>query len=433
LSGIANIAGVRGGITVREALRLRSLQRARIVAGTDGLERVIGSVNVMEVPDILPFVKEHELLLTTAYPIRDDPTALERLVPELAKRDLAAIAIVRRAFLREIPAAALARADELGLPVLELPEQASFNEIMAEVFGRLLDRQAMQLRMRRYEAALLDEFVSDPSASPDVIAEHAALLGWDLGIPRIAMIVELRRDGSAIVGVAGQPLEDGLLHALGGILGSGAIVWAGRSGLSLLVDARSDPMTVARQVRDGLRRVAPDLRAAIGIGRASDGVEAIHRSFREASRALAVGRDLDGDEAVLGYEQLGVYRVLHRFGTDDAELRRYCDDLIGPLVEHDRARGTDLVRTLDRYLRNERSITATARDLQVHYNTLRYRLRRIDDLVGGIDRRPGTRLGLELALHAWKLLNGPRAERAIRERDPRRAPPWRRKPTTAGS
>lgn len=421
------------GITVREALRLRSLRRARILAGANGLERVIGSVNVMEVPDILPFVKEHELLLTTAYPIRDDPSALERLVPELAKRDLAAIAIVRRAFLREIPAPALARADELGLPVLELPEQASFNEIMAEVFARLLDRQAMQLRMRRYEAALLDEIVSDRAGSPGVIGEHAALFGWDLGVPRIAMIVELRKDGSTVVGVAGQPLEDGLLHALGGVLGDGAIVWAGRSGLSLLVDGRSDPMTVARQVRDELRRVAPDLRAAIGIGRPSDGLDGIHYSFRDASRALAVGRDLEGDEAVVGYEQLGVYRLLHRFGTDDPELRRYCDDLIGPLVEHDRARGTDLVRTLDRYLRNERSITATARELAIHYNTLRYRLRRIDDLVGGVDRRPGSRLGLELALHAWRLVNGPGADRALRERDPRRAPRRKRTPTTAGS
>lgn len=425
---------MRGGITVREALRLRSLRRARVLAGSSGLERVIGSVNVMEVPEILPFVKEHELLLTTAYPIRDDPSVLERLVPELAKRDLAAIAIVPRAFLREVPAPALARADELGLPVIELPEQASFNEIMAEVFARLLDRQAMQLRMRRYEAALLDDLVSDRSASPDVSSEGAALLGWDLGIPRVAMIVELRDRASAVVGVAGQPLEDGSLHAIGAVLGDRAIVWAGRSGLSLLLDSRNDPPTVARQVRDELRRLAPDLRAAIGIGRPSDGALGIHRSFREASQALAIGRDLEGDDSVVSYEELGVYRLLHRFGRDDPELRRYCDELLGPLIRHDRVRGTDLVRTLDQYLRNERSIAATARDLAIHYNTLRYRLRRIDDLVGGLDRRPGSRLGLELALHAWKVLNATETERDVRTaRDQGRVSRPRRRPTTAGA
>lgn len=204
----------------------------------------------MEVPDILPYVKEHELLLTTAYPIRDDPSALERLVPELAKRDLAAVAVVPRAFLREFPPGAVARADELELPLLELPERASFNEIMAEVFARLLDPANEH---ERYEA----------------------------------------------------------------------------------------------------------------------------------------------DEG-------GVDRLLRHLRSD-VELRRYCDEIIGPLIDHERRRGGDLARTLEVYLRNEGSGAATARDLGIHYNTLRYRLRRIEDLVG-LDRGPGSRVAIEIALRAWRIL-----------------------------
>jgi purine catabolism regulator len=417
---------VRGGISVREALRLPSLRRARVLAGSRGLERPIRSVNVMEVPDILPFVKEHELLLTTAYPIRDDSAALERLVPELAARGLAGMAIVPRAFLGAVPPAALARADELDFPIVELPDQASFNEIMAEVFGRILDRQAVQLRMRRFEAVLLDELVSE---RPGWIgtAEHAALLGWDLRIPRIAVVVELRdaRSGADAV-VAGQPLEDALLQSLGAVVGDRAITWASRSGLALLLDASTDALRLARQMRDELRRVAPEVRAAIGIGRTSEGPDQLHRSFREATQALGIGRDLDGDDAIVEYEDLGVYRLLHRLAAGP-ELRRYCEDLLGPLLEHDGLRGTDLVATLDRYLRNGRNTAATARDLSIHYNTLRYRLRRIDELLGGIDRRPGTRLGLELALHAWELVSSPDRP-ALRKPPPTTKPRKRARP-----
>jgi hypothetical protein len=241
---------VRGGLSVRDALKMRSLERARVVAGERGLDRQIRSVNVMEVPDILPYVKEHELLLTTAYPIRDDPTVLERLLPELAKRDLAAVAVVPRAFLRELPPGAVTRADELDLPLLELPERASFNEIMAEVFARLLDERA---EPDRYEA-----------------------------------------------------------------------------------------------------------------------------------------------------DESGIDRLMRHLRTD-VELRRFCDEIIGPLIEHDRRRGGDLTRTLEVYLRNEGSGVATARELGVHYNTLRYRLRRIEDLVG-LDRGPGSRVAIEIALRALRVL-----------------------------
>lgn len=510
---------MRPGITVQEALRLPSLRRARLVAGSEGLRRLIRHVNVMEVPDILPFVKEHELLLTTAYPIRDDPRALEQLVPQFAERGLAALAIVPRPYLGELPAAALRRADELGFPIIELPDQTSFNEIMAEVLEPILDRQAVRLersqaiherltavvleggsfgelldaladllqrpvqivdahgrfvaasrpardgapppadggrivrpisvggtklgeivaaagdreigpedlmaldqaatiaalqmaqaravlsRERRYQGVLLGELVSGHSTSIAETIEHAAALGWNLRIPRVAVVVELREavSGKDVL-VAGQPVEDRLLHALESVLHDRAIVWASRAGFALLVDARIDPALVVREVREELGRVAPELRSSIGIGRASADASDLHRSYREASQALALGRDLDSDEATIAYERLGVYRLLHRLSSDP-ELRSYCEDLLGPLLERDRARGTELVATLDRYLANGRNIAATARDLSIHYNTLRYRLRKIDELVGGLDRHANSRLGLELALHGWRLLS----------------------------
>src|SRR5688572_20221083 len=71
------------GLTVSEVLAAPCLAQARVLAGASGLDRIVTKMNVMEVPDILPWVKPHELLLTTGYPLRDDPAALVRLVSEL--------------------------------------------------------------------------------------------------------------------------------------------------------------------------------------------------------------------------------------------------------------------------------------------------------------------------------------------------------------
>ena len=83
----------RLGISVGEAMSLPSLARGRLVAGHRGLDRRISSVNMMEVPDIGGYVRAGELLVTTAYPLRDDARSMHQLVLMLAGKVLAGLAL----------------------------------------------------------------------------------------------------------------------------------------------------------------------------------------------------------------------------------------------------------------------------------------------------------------------------------------------------
>jgi len=80
-------------LAVRELITLPSLAGSTLVAGAGGLDRIVSRVNVIEVPDILPWVKSNELLLTTGFPIRFadsgqpfHPRALVDLIEGLARR-----------------------------------------------------------------------------------------------------------------------------------------------------------------------------------------------------------------------------------------------------------------------------------------------------------------------------------------------------------
>jgi PucR family transcriptional regulator, purine catabolism regulatory protein len=134
------------GVPVSTVLSLAPLQQARVVAGHEGLDRIVRSVNVMEVPDILDWVKPDELLLTTAYPLREDPAALAQLVPRLVAHGLAAMAIKPTRYIRSIPAAMVEDANRLGFPIIELPPPASFNEIISAVLSVILDLQSVRLQ-----------------------------------------------------------------------------------------------------------------------------------------------------------------------------------------------------------------------------------------------------------------------------------------------
>ncbi len=133
------------GITIEKALKLNALKGAKIVAGDRGINNKIIKINIMEVPDIMDWVNEGELLLTTAYSIKDDPLALRELIPKLHEKGLAGLAIKPRRYLEAISKDMIDRANELGFPLIELPYEASYTDIINPIMAEVLNNQAALL------------------------------------------------------------------------------------------------------------------------------------------------------------------------------------------------------------------------------------------------------------------------------------------------
>jgi purine catabolism regulator len=167
-------ADPRQAFAVRHLLGMASLTGSTVLAGHSGLDRPVQGANVMEVPDILPWVKPHELLLTTTFPLAQvsgdrKRQALLDLVEKLHGKGLAAVGVKLGRYLDHMPQQVLDRADELGFPILRLPDRVAFDEILAEVYGELLSRHSHAL------------------ASADAL--HRAISGIALaggGLPQIA-------------------------------------------------------------------------------------------------------------------------------------------------------------------------------------------------------------------------------------------------------
>ena len=111
-----------------------------------------------------------------------------------------------------------------------------------------------------------------------------------------------------------------------------------------------------------------------------------------AGRALFVGRD----------DELGVTRLLLAAG-DQPDLADYVREVLGPVLDYDRERGTPLILTLRTYLEADCSLNAAAKCLQVHHKTLRYRLNRIHELTRLDLRRHEDRFRVDLALRVLQV------------------------------
>ncbi|GGK80737.1 transcriptional regulator [Ornithinimicrobium pekingense] len=138
-----------------EVLELPVMRGATVIAGRDGLDAWVSSVNVMEVPDVLPWVRPHEMLLTTGYPLRShDADDLTSWIGGLADHGVSAVALKLARYVEELPAAALAEADRRGLAVLTLPGDVSFDDVINQVLTVVINRRADTLA--RAEQVLQD-------------------------------------------------------------------------------------------------------------------------------------------------------------------------------------------------------------------------------------------------------------------------------------
>jgi purine catabolism regulator len=128
-------------IPLRDVLQIDLLKGAEILAGEDGLDNSIVSVNVMEVPDVLEWVRSGEFLLTTAYVFRNDLSLLDRLIPDLHAQNVCGLGIKTQRYIETVPESALKLADELGFPIIRIPQEVPYGDLIKEIFNHIIGEQ----------------------------------------------------------------------------------------------------------------------------------------------------------------------------------------------------------------------------------------------------------------------------------------------------
>ena len=129
------------GITIADALNLEKMSEVKVLAGEKGLDRHITKINIMEVPDIVDWVKEGELLFTTLYSIKDDEDALKNLIPKLAEKNLAGLGIKPGRYINQIPEFMIEQAKLHNFPLLKIPYDFSFSEFINPILSEILNVQ----------------------------------------------------------------------------------------------------------------------------------------------------------------------------------------------------------------------------------------------------------------------------------------------------
>jgi sugar diacid utilization regulator/GAF domain-containing protein len=147
-----------------------------------------------------------------------------------------------------------------------------------------------------------------------------------------------------------------------------------------------------------------------GVHRSRDGYRAAHREARQVLECIRRFSPEDGP-ALFSSDELGVGSLLLS-SSDSEAVAKFAEETVGELVrEHSKA---DLLTTLCSFFDNMGSIRGSAAALDVHENTIRYRLSRIEELTGlavmhDPDAQLRARLSLLVLLLQGRLPSGMRA------------------------
>ncbi len=198
-----------------------------------------------------------------------------------------------------------------------------------------------------------------------------------------------------------ETLESGLALA-----GAPALVAvntaAGRPLLCAIASpGERDPIEVAREAKELLSRGGRRVRASVS---RSGEVASLRRSFHEARCALEATAMANGQAPeVASHRDLGAFTLLLSLHDDDA-LRTYSDNLLAPIEEGEGEYGPELLRSLEAFIERNGQWERAARDLYCHRHTLRYRIRRVEELTGRNLSSAQDRIELWLALRARELV-----------------------------
>ncbi|MPZ95603.1 MAG: GAF domain-containing protein [Propionibacteriales bacterium] len=367
---------------------------AQLVLHGGGVEEVAASLAEVIGGTLLVLDEQHNVLARVgeAAQVGDVPG----VDPEILERAVAASRTSGRAVRRTGRWVAAVAAGSQHLGALVLDGRADLDDADQRILERaavvtsllLLARRSGIEAESRVRGQLLDDLLRNSSTDPQMLAERARRVGADLN-----------RSFSVYVADIGTADRQRAFLAANHLART-------RDGLAGTFDGHVVLLLPGDKPGVGAREIAQDLGGTLGVpvtvggaGPAS-GAEQVAATYHEAMRCgealKTLGREGRGADA----EELGFVGLVL---SGQPDVPGFVAATLGPVLEYDARRTTDLVGTLEAYFSAGSNLARTHEALHVHVNTVAQRLERVASLLGDDWQDPDRVLELRLALRLHRL------------------------------
>ncbi len=365
--------------TLKKILATAPLNRLKVRTGKDSLDREITDAVVMEVPDLRPWLKGGELVLTSFYSAQG---AVEKMCQEVD--DIGDLCSCRAGktgiYLDAIPAEVLTTAEKYRLPVLEVPADLSYSTITSIVMTTLTNEKNAQVMLNH----LFGEIIENRDLDPQDAYDRGTLLGLDFRLDCFLVLVMDQPERRFLLDLKNLGERKYHLHC--------HRVQYGEQILLLFLHREEKPLV---QFTQELGTLPPLKDQACGFGICARETEGLRNSYFRGQEALRIGKVIYPGETFYDARRLGILGALEK--TMNRLDLSWPDQVIRKLAD------ANLLDTLEHYYTCHGSTKAMSEALCVHPNTIHYRLHKIEELSGCQLENPLDNIRLFTAYFAYRL------------------------------
>ncbi|MGE5630974.1 MAG: PucR family transcriptional regulator [Caulobacteraceae bacterium] len=285
----------------------------------------------------------------------------------------------------------------------------------------IVKRMSVYQVVSRYKMEFLENLLSRDLTMQNMAFDKGHFFGLEDGYGYSVLVVnaqgnELKKDQEMTAKDIFNRYKNSIIQEVEGVIKS--------SGNKYIIGEKSDSIVILLQAEPdiGINETKPQAedignkivsvvdskyykaRITVGIGRYYKELRDLWKSYNEARKALVLGAFCTRNR-VMHFENLGVYKLLCNENMEN-ELLEFYKSTIYSLIEYDRRKKADFIPTLRAYFDTNGNLKKMADMLYIHYNTVLYRLQRLQQ-VAKIDlKSPDDRLNMEIALKIMNILEG---------------------------
>lgn len=359
---------------IEDIVNDKSFDKIKLLAGKKGILNITNAVTVLEVPNIVDWLVGGESLITSLYSLQDVCSQCE-LIKKLKEKNVACLIIKTGSYVKSIDEKVLEVADSLSFPIFEMDYSLTYVELIKMINNKLNESKNKEFKLQK----LFRDILYDYNLQTYRLLNEGKDMGIDFKRKYIkALYISYDEDNMKDSDFNCKNLYEKIncnfkeskvfklnkdivkLETYEGVI------------IFILTDDKCKNVCIEEDI---IKRITSLCKCKMGISDIDKGIEFVKKAYERAHLSYSIGKIVNKNKKIYNYKDIYVYKVWFSSRTED--IYEYVDEVLKDLIDD-----KILMKTLDEYFSCNENMKMASRNLNIHYNTLRYRLDQVKEKTG---------------------------------------------------
>ena len=389
-------------INCNKVLKIAGPFELAVVAGKIELDRPISWFHYLENPAYMDWLKGNELVLTTGMFFENRVDLFLDFIKRLHEMDAAGLIINLSPFIKSIPDEVIELGDFLGFPIFVMPARMRIVEISECICRAIIHYNALENLAEQFLSSLIiDQMpINDKmlrkafrAGFSNDIAYECVLIRPDGVLTRNDFLLDVENDFKQFLIKHGNRGDEPL-----------SMTWDQKIILLNPVHDKMNLATLTEKFFSSSTLITDEQPLVAGISQPWKSLSNFHLHYEQTLEALSYLKFSLKDQKIMSYDTIDISYLLFS-AQRKIDMENLYMSTLHPILETDRDGQSDLLLSLTTYLSSGGNLQQTANQLFIHVNTLRYRLKKIEDITSYDLKNPDDLFQLSLAIRLKRYLD----------------------------